>query len=612
MIYDNKVKFKEVKFFEDLYIKNRRKKLKLNEDAPTTGLALSGGGIRSATFNLGLLQAFNKKGRLKEFDYLSSVSGGGYINSYLQNELTQKESYKELFDKEEIGRLKSYGNYLTPHKGLRKIVEKITFYITFVVLALLHFIWYGLFFIFVLLLFLTLFNSFTIANEYLLIAITLATLFLLLWYYFAYPLKEVSKYLWSDKWLFYLFSLFFTLLFVAYLDYKNIDLLPTYLKPYANYYSIFELGVILIFLGYCSNPNTLSMHSYYRTKIDNAHIKGSDIKLKDVKSTAPYMLINATLNLQADKKIKGVKSCDYYLFSPLYCGSKLTDYVPTTSSLYKRLTLSTAVATSGAALNSLMGYKSSSLISFILTILNVRLGYWGLNPKILEGNRFSDKLAVGFLYSGLKTLPVFWPFYNLAELFGKMNSNRWLINLSDGGGIENLGAYELFRREVKLIITSDAGADPDYNFSDLRNLVLRVRNELEMAIVFEDGKGVEDIIYPSPSSGYSKNNWVIAKYYRLPEKDKGEPEFIGYFVYVKTSVSKPEYKLGSKRGEDYYAYKNHHPDFPHESTVDQFFDAHQWEAYRELGKEIGKNLLQELPSAIEDSAFNNFFNYPRG
>ena len=48
-----------------------------------TGLAFSGGGIRSATFNLGVLQALAECGLLTRFDYLSTVSGGGYIGSWL-------------------------------------------------------------------------------------------------------------------------------------------------------------------------------------------------------------------------------------------------------------------------------------------------------------------------------------------------------------------------------------------------------------------------------------------------------------------------------------------------------------------------------------------------
>ena len=48
----------------------------------TVGLAFSGGGIRSATFNLGFLQGAARLGLLKHFDYLSTVSGGGYIGAW--------------------------------------------------------------------------------------------------------------------------------------------------------------------------------------------------------------------------------------------------------------------------------------------------------------------------------------------------------------------------------------------------------------------------------------------------------------------------------------------------------------------------------------------------
>src|SRR5687768_6814876 len=41
------------------------------------GLAFSGGGIRSATFNLGILQGLAEHGLLRRVDYLSTVSGGG-------------------------------------------------------------------------------------------------------------------------------------------------------------------------------------------------------------------------------------------------------------------------------------------------------------------------------------------------------------------------------------------------------------------------------------------------------------------------------------------------------------------------------------------------------
>ena len=50
---------------------------------PFSALCISGGGIRSATFALGALQSMADHGCLGEFDYLSTVSGGGYIGSWL-------------------------------------------------------------------------------------------------------------------------------------------------------------------------------------------------------------------------------------------------------------------------------------------------------------------------------------------------------------------------------------------------------------------------------------------------------------------------------------------------------------------------------------------------
>jgi len=101
------------------------------------GLAFSGGGIRSATLNLGILQGFAQKGLLAKFDYLSTVSGGGYIGAWfsslvkhsnhvntVQAELvlsTQPETAtprKPTATEQAILWLRSYSNYLTPKTGL--------------------------------------------------------------------------------------------------------------------------------------------------------------------------------------------------------------------------------------------------------------------------------------------------------------------------------------------------------------------------------------------------------------------------------------------------------------------------------------------------------------
>ena len=73
---------------EKTYIQNWRRAINRGDatreiDTTLTGLALSGGGIRSATFALGVTQAFAAKDLMRRFDYLSTVSGGGYLGSSL-------------------------------------------------------------------------------------------------------------------------------------------------------------------------------------------------------------------------------------------------------------------------------------------------------------------------------------------------------------------------------------------------------------------------------------------------------------------------------------------------------------------------------------------------
>ncbi|HSS79512.1 MAG TPA: patatin-like phospholipase family protein, partial [Thermoanaerobaculia bacterium] len=95
-----------------------------------TGLSLSGGGIRSATFNLGVLQGLARIGILDKFDYLSSVSGGGYIASWLSGwiyragglakvlpELRSAQRDPDQPEAETITHLRQYSNYLTPKLG---------------------------------------------------------------------------------------------------------------------------------------------------------------------------------------------------------------------------------------------------------------------------------------------------------------------------------------------------------------------------------------------------------------------------------------------------------------------------------------------------------------
>src|SRR5579864_646494 len=106
-------------------------------DAQLFGVAFSGGGIRSATFNLGILQALAEMDMLRWVDYLSTVSGGGYIGSWLAAWIKRTESkspatpvgeVEHRLSPQESARfsgepvypiqfLRRYSNYLTPRLG---------------------------------------------------------------------------------------------------------------------------------------------------------------------------------------------------------------------------------------------------------------------------------------------------------------------------------------------------------------------------------------------------------------------------------------------------------------------------------------------------------------
>jgi hypothetical protein len=106
------------------------------------GLALSGGGIRSATFSLGVLQGMQRLGVLRVVDYLSTVSGGGYTGGWWSAWLNRGSATTGYFPPDEglepervvtaatpgdgarfagadpVHHLRLFANYLTPRKGL--------------------------------------------------------------------------------------------------------------------------------------------------------------------------------------------------------------------------------------------------------------------------------------------------------------------------------------------------------------------------------------------------------------------------------------------------------------------------------------------------------------
>lgn len=196
-----------------------REHLKLNEQKTVSGLAISGGGIRSASFGLGVMQSLVANNQLSKMDYMSTVSGGGYLGSALTWALKQggknagtspdnfplgkrgkhrvkdtvlKDSNPDENSNKLLDFIRQHGSYLTPTASLdmvsfvgvvaRSMIMSLFVYFSFITIALTGALWLLYFVI----------NSLlgkVVGSDVL--AITKGVMILQVWYYyFSFLLKD--------------------------------------------------------------------------------------------------------------------------------------------------------------------------------------------------------------------------------------------------------------------------------------------------------------------------------------------------------------------------------------------------------------------------------------
>lgn len=345
--------------------------------------------------------------------------------------------------------------------------------------------------------------------------------------------------------------------------------------------------LILLFIGVLTNINYASQHYFYRDRLSHTFLirRMNDkvevyprLLLKDLHQhhNGPYHLINTTLNiphsdLQDNPYSKG-RGADFFLFSKYYCGSESTGYRRTDT--YKRglSKLATAMAISGAAVSPEMGTLSTNpFIAFMMTLLNMRLNLWMLNPCIDRPPKF-----------------IFWPAYLLRELLRKGNEHDALLNLSDGGHLENLAVYPLLRRRCRLIIASDVSADPHLQLESLANLQRKARIDLGIEIQLTNLSRLR-----ANSEEPNQTHFILGTIH-YPHHETG------ILLYIKAS-------LIGEEPEDILAYQREDFSFPHQTTADQFFDEQQFESYRRLGEFIGEKIFPV--EVIEKTEVKQFIEY---
>ncbi|HEV2842409.1 MAG TPA: patatin-like phospholipase family protein [Chthoniobacterales bacterium] len=411
---------------------------------------------------------------------------------------------------------------------------------------------------------------------------------------------------------------------------------------YTPWWLITTIALGLAFFGILMacviNPNRFSLHAMYRDRLIRAYLGASNRKRDPHPFTGfdekdnPRMhglwreekfhrkllpVVNIALNLVHGSKLAWQeRKAASFTVSPLHCGSYAVGYRKTDAPPGRRfgsdedvsppaqaaatpaeslryggqegISLGTAIAISGAAASPNMGYHSSPLVTFILTLLNVRLGAWLGNP----GPAGHDTFQLGYPKFSVRPL--------IAEAFGLTDESNRYVYLSDGGHFENLGLYEMVLRRCHFIVVSDAGQDPACSFADLGGAVRKIRIDLGIPIEF----GPMSIFARSDEEAQNTKGRSCAigkiRYSVVDQREGGPKVDDGVLIYIKPACYGQEPR-------DIYEYFKSNIAFPHESTADQFFSESQFESYRMLGVYTLKNLWPgEDPDPEKPPDFKSF------
>lgn len=354
--------------------------------------------------------------------------------------------------------------------------------------------------------------------------------------------------------------------------------------------------------------NEFSLHAFYRNRLARCYLGASNIPRHPNRFTGfdqldtnipvselqpdkgyhgPFPIFCTTLNLTFGEDLawqerKGAS----FAFTPLYSGYdvpwteargrtnlRFNGFVETAKYAYPEpgLHLDTAAAISGAALSPNMGYHSNPATAFLMTVFDVRLGWWLRNPRTLDENGI--KLGSEDRYP--RPSPHFSLLYLAKELFGRTDDTSNYVYLSDGGHFDNMGLYELVRRRCRYVVICDSEADPDLTFEGIGMAIRKCRIDF--------GAEVDLDLRPLQHVGDSQNSSAhcVVGTITYPEN----PACKGIVVYIKSSLTGDE-------PADVLNYKKEDPVFPHDSTLDQWFSESQFESYRRLGHHVALSVFE--------------------
>ena len=192
------------------------------------------------------------------------------------------------------------------------------------------------------------------------------------------------------------------------------------------------------------------------------------------------------------------------------------------------------------------------------------------------------------------------------------------------GDVDQVDGRAVLRRRLRFILIVDGEMDADFTYGGLANLVRKARIDFGAEVRFLTERQLDEVVveevrpYIGTLAQLQRGVWKDVPedeskpHGRLekPGRDgfslahaalarvtyasaDGDPEAYSWLLYVKPTLT-------GREPVDVREYHASHPIFPHESTIDQFFDEAQWESYRRLGEYIADVLFGSVENLVPE------------
>lgn len=707
----------EIRKMEEEAILSSRSCKNVKAEKSCVGIALSGGGVRSATQSLGAFQGLQDNDLTKEIDYLSTVSGGGYFGTFWCRSHIEGDTDLNM-ESGKVKYLRNAGNYISP-SGKTELLKSLSVVFLNSLSLLAMNVLYLLMFFMCLRYFPKMSQSIDLSifsvSSYICVSVVglllIGALSIVNFFY-----NKIST-----KFTYFAFRIFIFGLVIAVIDsvglniYKQLSLLEIgYLSSFASaLLYAFNLGkkifkkpsmfvkfvkaliVVVLFLcitgitsaishyvfwdlssfsdytvGYDNFNsfaipsfillslvalnvaigfkkgllNKLSLHHIFYSKlvrsfmgaavpdrINGGIMYGQGHHKDDIleKNYRPYHfggpvhIFNITVNETVDgrsklhqinrkgsnlaiiptigkslgvrhhaifgfhREKKGVWNYPIKIDGKKYHAWGYKEFKP------EELSIGECMAISASSISTGMGKNSNILSSLINGILGIRMGYWwstNIAGKEKRNYVFNNQSLFG---SELR-----------AKFFGTSTSDWYL---SDGGHFENCGLYELIRRKLKFMILFDHGMDPNYSFDDVAEFIRTVRADFSAEVRWLNDRELDLKVHKDLRHLFGQKKHIGKRYGEYDGIEFDGSVFsqgAGEYSKAYAGLLEVKYRDGSighilcikptlMGGEpiDVLSYYSDNPEFPQQTTNDQFFDEEQWESYRKLMNHIVSELF---------------------